>query len=254
MKAMILAAGYGKRLRPLTEKIPKPLLPVGKYPILAWNLLLLKRHGIREAIINLHHLGEQIVETIRDGSGYGMRVAYSHEPEILGTGGGIKQASLYLQNGAFLVLNGDTLSDCDLTALIAAHRSSGALATLAVREDPDAADWGPVMLNDRSRIVQINGQPAASGALETARHPHMFAGLHVVDPAVLDAIPQGPCSIIDVYIELLRRERPLAGYHFSGYWSDIGTPERYAMVQRDAAEGKMGSESIYSRLDESKNQ
>jgi NDP-sugar pyrophosphorylase family protein len=239
MKAMILAAGLGTRLRPLTEKIPKPLLPVGKYSLLVWNLLLLKRHGICEAMINLHHLGDQIVEAIGDGSRYGMRLAYSHEPELLGSGGGIKQATPYLQNDTFLVLNGDTLSNCDLAALIGTHRASGALATLAVREDPHAADWGAILVDERSRIVQIKGQPAGTDESTTELHPHMFAGLHVLEPTVLEAIPPKPCSIIDVYIDLLRQARPLAGHRLSGYWSDIGTPERYEAAQQDVADGRL---------------
>jgi len=133
MKAMVLAAGLGTRLRPLTDRTPKPLLPVAGRPILLWNLLLLKRHGITDIIINLHHLGEQIVQVLGDGSRFGMRVAYSHEPTLLGTGGGIKQAAPFLKDGSFLVLNGDTLSACDLTGLIAAHRAGSALFTLALR-------------------------------------------------------------------------------------------------------------------------
>jgi NDP-sugar pyrophosphorylase family protein len=230
MKAMVLAAGLGERLRPLTETIPKTLLPIAGRPILAWNLLLLKRHGITEAIINLHHLGEQIVEALGDGRRYGMKLAYSHEPSLLGTSGGIKQAEPYLKDGPFLVLNGDTLSECDLTGLIAAHREGGAQATLAVREDPEAAKWGSLTIDGRSRILRIKGEPPG---------PFMFAGIHILDPAILDAIPPGSGSIIDVYIRLLGDSRPLQAYRMSGYWSDIGTPERYAQAQRDVAEGRL---------------
>ena len=234
MKAMVLAAGLGVRLRPLTDATPKPLLPVAGRPILLWNLLLLKRHGITEVIINLHHLGEQIVQALGDGSRVGMRVAYSHEPTLLGTGGGIKQAAPFLKDGPFLVLNGDTLSACDLTALLAAHRAGGALATLAIREDSEAARWGPVTVDAHSRILQINGAPPFTTPLVPLPALCMFAGIHVLEPAVLDAIPPGPGSIIDVYCSLLRQGRMLRGYKMSGYWSDVGTPERYAEAQRDA--------------------
>jgi NDP-sugar pyrophosphorylase family protein len=237
MKAMLLAAGYGTRLRPLTDRIPKPLLPIGKYPLLVWNLILLKRHGIREAIINLHYLGDQIVEALGDGARYGMRLAYSHEPNVLGTGGGIKQAAPYLREEAFVVLNGDTLSDCDLTSLINAHRNSGALATLALREDARADEWGRVALDASARIVQITGIPPQAAARATAM-PYMFAGIHVLEPAVLDKIPSDPCSIIDTYIEMLHREELLTGFPIKGYWSDVGTPERYATAQQDVANGR----------------
>ncbi len=177
MKAMVLAAGLGTRLRPLTDILPKPLLPVAGRPLLEWNLLLLKRHGITEVIINLHHLGEQIVRALGDGARLGLRLAYSHEPTLQGTGGGIKQAAPFLKDGAFLVLNGDTLSDCDLTALIATHRASGALATLAVRDDPEAATWGPVALDAQGRILQINGKPPLAEP-RAALPACMFAGIH----------------------------------------------------------------------------
>ena len=238
MKAMVLAAGLGTRLRPLTETLPKPLLPVAGRPILEWNLLLLKRHGITEVIINLHHLGDQIVHALGDGARFGLRLAYSHEPTLLGTSGGIKQAAPFLKDGPFLVINGDTLSECDLTALIAAHRASAALATLAVRDDLEASTWGPVTLDAHGRILQINGNPPLAEP-RAALPAFMFAGIHVMEQAVLNAIPSGPGSIIDVYGSLLRQGRPLHGYRMSGYWSDIGSPERYAQAQRDVAEGRL---------------
>ena len=238
MKAMVLAAGLGTRLRPLTETLPKPLLPVAGRPILEWNLLLLKRHGITEVIINLHHLGDQIVHALGDGARFGLRLAYSHEPTLLGTSGGIKQAAPFLKDGPFLVINGDTLSECDLTALIAAHRASAALATLAVRDDLEASTWGPVTLDAHGRILQINGNPPLAEP-RAALPACMFAGIHVMEQAVLNAIPSGPGSIIDVYGSLLRQGRPLHGYRMSGYWSDIGSPERYAQAQRDVAEGRL---------------
>ncbi|TAL08694.1 MAG: nucleotidyltransferase family protein [Nitrospirae bacterium] len=238
MKAMLLAAGLGTRLRPLTETTPKPLLPIAGRPILAWNLLLLKRHGITDVIVNLHHLGEQIVQAIGDGSRLGMRVAYSHEPELQGTGGGIRQAGPFLKDGPFLVLNGDTLSACDLTGLVAAHRTGGAPATLALREDPAAAAWGPVTVDADSRILQINGVPPLAPPARPLPAPCMFAGIHVLEPEVLDAIPPGPGSIIDVYHALLGKDRMLRGWRLNGYWSDIGTRERYEQAERDAAEGR----------------
>lgn len=240
---MLLAAGLGTRLRPLTETTPKPLLPVGEHSILGWNLLLLKRHGITKVLINLHYKSEQIVEALGDGSRYGMRVAYSHEPTILGTGGGIKQAEAFLKGEPFVVLNGDTLSECDLTAMITAHsvahRLHGAPATLAVREDPQASRWGELTLDAESRILQIKGAPPLAGSPSIETGPFMFAGIHMMEPSVLDAIPQGPGSIIDVYWNLLREGRHLHGYRMRGYWSDIGTPDRYAEAQRDIAEGRL---------------
>ena len=117
MKAMILAAGLGTRLRPLTDTTPKPLLPVAGTPLIVWNLLLLKRHGFQDVIINLHHLGSMIEQALGDGSRYGLRIVYSYEPVILGTGGGLKQAEPHFSGEPVLVLNGDTLVEIDLGAL-----------------------------------------------------------------------------------------------------------------------------------------
>ena len=239
MKAMILAAGLGVRLRPLTDRTPKPLLPVAGRPLLVWNLLLLKRHGITDVLVNLHHLGDQIVQAVGDGTRFGLRVAYSHEPELQGTGGGIRQAAPFLKDEPFLVLNGDTLSACDLTALIAAHRAGKALATLALREDPEAARWGPVTVDAGFRILQINDAPPLAPHAEPLPAPCMFAGIHVMEPAVLDAIPPGHGSIIDVYHALIGKGLALRGWRMSGYWSDIGTRERYEQAERDAAEGRL---------------
>lgn len=217
MKAMILAAGLGLRLRPLTDHKPKPLLPIAGRSLLAWNLLLLKRHGITGVIINLHHLGDQIVHAIGDGTRFGMNVAYSHEPTIQGTGGGIGQATPFLKDAPFLVLNGDTLSDCNLTDLMAAHETGKALATLALRDDPEAVRWGPVTIDRASRILQINSAPPFAPRVEPLPVPCMFAGIHVLEPAILEAIPPGPGSIIDVYHALLGAGRQLQGWRMSGY-------------------------------------
>jgi len=239
MKAMLLAAGLGLRLRPLTDHQPKPLLPIAGRSLLVWNLLLLKRHGITGVIINLHHLGDQIVQAIGDGTRFGMNVAYSHEPTIQGTGGGIRHATPFLKDAPFLVLNGDTLSDCNLTDLMAAHETGTALATLALRDDPEAVRWGPVTMDRNSRILQINNAPPFAPRVEPWPVPCMFAGIHVLEPAILDAIPPGPGSIIDVYHALLGAGQQLQGWRMSGYWADIGTKERYEQAERDVADGQL---------------
>ncbi len=142
MKAMILAAGLGTRLRPLTNTIPKPLLPIAGTPLIVWNLLLLKQHGFRDVVINLHHLGPMIEQALGNGSRYGLRIIYSREPAILGTGGGIKRAEPHFSGESVLVLNGDTLVELDLGALCAFHQQRDAVATLVLRKDPEAAQVG----------------------------------------------------------------------------------------------------------------
>jgi NDP-sugar pyrophosphorylase family protein len=236
MKAMILAAGLGTRLRPLTNTVPKPLLPVGGIPLIVWNLLLLRQAGITDVVINLHHLGHLIEKELNSGGRWGMRITYSREPEILGTGGGIKQAESFLNDGPFLVLNGDTLLDLDLGGLARAHTrlQPHPLATLVVRRDADVQRWGAVELVN-NRIVRITGR----GKLEPREtEKRMFAGVHVMDPAILSRMLHGQaCSIIDVYVQALAEGETLCGHEFDGYWSDVGTPERYTQVQRDAEQG-----------------
>ncbi len=234
---MILAAGFGTRLRPLTESLPKPLLPVAGKPLIVWNLFLLRRYGVSEVIINLHHLGHLIERELGDGSQFGMRITYSREPVILGTGGGIKQAEPFFAGEPFLVLNGDTLMELDLQAVIGFHQQQGGLATMVLREDAEAERWGPVEVDARQRVICINGRGRADCAPTFTR---MFAGVHIMDPRLLQHVPAGrESSIIDAYVAELQREALIVGYGMTGYWSDVGTPERYAQVQKDARAGLM---------------
>jgi len=237
MKAMILAAGLGTRLRPLTDTTPKPLLPVAGTPMIVWNLLLLKRHGIRDVVINLHHLGAMIPQALGDGSAFGMRIIYSHEPVILGTGGGIKQAEQHFHGEPVLILNGDTLFELDLGALMDFHREQQAAATLVLRQDPEAARWGLVEVTDHAEVVRITGRGLSE---RTAMAARMFAGIHILHPRLLRYLPiNKECSIIDAYVQGIQEGERVMGYDFDGFWSDVGTPERYAQVERDAAAGRL---------------
>ncbi len=235
MKAMILAAGFGTRLKPLTDATPKPLLPVAGTPMIVWNLLLLKRHGILDAVINLHHLGTMIEQALGNGARFGMRITYSHEPVILGTGGGIKQAEGLFGGEPVLVLNGDTLFELDLTALIALHQERDAAATLVLRHDPEAARWGLVEVTDQAQVMRITGRGRTTSM---PTHARMFAGIHILHPRLLRSLAVGKeSSIIDAYVQGIQEGERIMGYDFDGYWTDVGTPERYAQVQRDAAAG-----------------
>lgn len=232
---MILAAGLGTRLRPLTHTIPKPLLPVGGVPLIVWNLLLLKRHGFRQVVINLHHLGPMIEQALGTGSRFGMRIIYSHEPIILGTGGGIKQAEPHFSGEPVLILNGDTLVELDLEALCDFHRTRNAAATLVLREDPDADQWGLVEVGEKGQILRITGKGRV-GSVSAV--PRMFAGIHILHPRLLRQVPKGVVSsIIDPYIRAIEQGEPVLGYDLQGYWSDIGTAERYAQAERDVRAG-----------------
>ncbi|HET9868056.1 MAG TPA: NDP-sugar synthase, partial [Nitrospira sp.] len=232
---MVLAAGLGTRLRPLTNTIPKPLLPIAGTPLIVWNLLLLKRHGIHDVVINLHHLGPMIEQALGNGSRYGLKIYYSHEPVILGTGGGIKQAESHFSGEPMLILNGDTLFELDLDALYTVHQRREAAATLVLRSDPDAARWGLVEVDMDDRIVRITGRGKTDVG---ATKPLMFAGIHILSPRLLRDVPKGRASsIIDAYVAAIQRGEAVAGYELMGYWSDVGTPERYAQAEHDATSG-----------------
>ena len=231
MKAMILAAGFGTRLRPLTNQTPKPLLSVGGYPLLEWNLLLLRQYGFRDIMINLHYLGQQIETTFGNGSRLALRISYSWEKTILGTGGGIKQAEAFFEGEPFLVMNGDTLCEVNLEVLRQVHAEQEAIATMVVREDPHAEQWGPIDVTQGNRVQKING----IGRHSTESHrTFMFAGLHIMHPQLLQDVPEGQeTSIIDAYQRMLAKEKFVAAFPFSGYWSDVGTLERYEQAQQD---------------------
>ncbi len=227
MRAMILAAGLGTRLRPMTGVVPKPMLPVANLPQLYYQLELLKAAGIREVVINLHHLAEVIPRDLGDGARLGMRITYSREPEILGTGGGIKACAAFLTaDGApFVVINGDVLIDFALPDALETHRRTGAVATMVLREDPRADRFGALGVDASNRIIDFVGRARAPG--EVCRQG-LFTGIHVMEPEVLSFIPEGPCGINETaYPAMIREGRRVQAHFQRGYWSDVGTPSRY---------------------------
>src|SRR5262249_50762736 len=221
VKGMILAAGFGSRLRPLTDRTPKPLLQVAGKPLIAYSLALLRAAGIREVVVNLHHRGDEIRAALGDGAAYGVSIAYSAEDPILDTGGGIKRAQPLLQDERFVVLNSDTICDVDLAAVVEWHAARGALATMVLRPDRDAARYGLIEIDARDRIRRFLGQPARVAAPLT---PLMFCGIHVFEPAVFAHMDDGRFSSTAItYPRLLAAGCALYGYTYSGYWRVLDT-------------------------------
>lgn len=249
MRAMILAAGLGSRLRPLTDHLPKPLLPVGDYPVIYYHLALLKKYGITDIVINVHYHAEKLISALGDGSRFGVHITYANEPTILGTGGGIKNmqavfagippttATLASGGEAFLVINGDILVDIDLERLFAFHKKKKAAATLVLRNDPDLTQYGIIETDDNDQIWNILSKiPDTKESLRK----RMFTGIHIIEPIVFDYIPPGRFySIIDTYIEMLKKQENLFGYFMEGYWTDIGVQKRYQEVDQQMKEGKI---------------
>jgi mannose-1-phosphate guanylyltransferase len=240
MKAMILAAGLGTRMRPLTAHCPKPLLPLLQQPILDHILAQLPRHGIRDVIINLHHHADQLARWLGDGSRWGVHLSLSYEPDILGTAGALKRVQLLLRDAPFLVLNADVLIDMDLQALWHWHCQRQALVTMVLRPDPAARSYGAVIVDADDRVRLINGRPSTH--VPATGQEMMFACVQVVEPRVLEHIPPDGFSMTttDVYPALIERYAGVYGYCYTGYWMDIGAPERYLQAHWDLLDGALG--------------
>lgn len=228
MKAMILAAGFGTRLKPLTEHCPKALMPVGNRPLLDWNIEYLSSSGVREIVVNAHHLPKQVLEHVGDGGIFGIPVHVRVEPEILGTGGGIRNVSDFWDDKPFIVLNGDILTDIDLGAAYKAHVESGALATLVLHaREP----FNQILLDPQGNIQDI-AEKSLPGRLA-------FTGIHIIDPTLLKHIPAGrPHNIVDSYRMLIASGEAIPGHLSHGHrWHDIGTVSSYLAANRDSLKG-----------------
>ncbi len=243
MKAMIFAAGEGQRLRPVTEKVPKALVPVAGRPMIEYPLLWLRHHGTREIIINLHHLGEQIEAHLGDGAKLGLKINYSREQELLDTGGGLLKAKAFLQDATFIVINTDVLIDLPLADLIDFHRLKKAAATLVLRPDPLADQYGSMDIDLEGRICRFlkAKHPAASGGPYTKL---MFTGVQILEPKIFDYMATDASSAKfgttkDTYPKMLLAGEALFGYRFDGFWQDVGTAERIKQVEDRLAKGSI---------------
>lgn len=223
-RAMVLAAGFGTRLAPLTHTVPKALVPVAGAPFLDHLLALLHRGGVREVVINLHHLGALIEQHVGDGGRFGLRVQYSRETEILDTGGGIKHAEALLGDEPFFVVNGDSLLEVPLRDVAEFHRARGGIATLALRPDPEAARYGLVEIDAGLRIRRISGLP--EGVESAGLRGLMFPGLHVLEPTIFGHMEPGARFGIArrTYPALIEQGLPLFGYETTARWINIDTP------------------------------
>lgn len=232
IKALLLAAGEGTRLRPLTLTQPKPMVPVGGRPILEHLIALLRDHRIVDVAINLHYKPRAIVDHFGDGQDFGVRITYSHEERLLGSAGAAKRLAPSLDE-TFVVIYGDVLCALDLDDLVDLHRSRSAEATLALYEVSDPSRCGIVQTAPDGRVLRFVEKPAFDmGNLANA-------GVYVLEPSVLDRVPaEQPWDFgHDLFPALLRAGRPVYGRVASGYVLDIGSMERYQQAQADWAAG-----------------
>jgi len=215
VKVMILAAGFGERMRPLTEHTPKPLLQAGGRPLIAWHIEALAALGLDDLVINVAHLGQQIVDWCGDGQRWGVRIRYSREPEPLETAGGIQRALPLLGSAPFLVVNGDVWTEYPLQRLLAhAHLPDGT-AHLVLVDNPPQHPLGDFQLTDSGRVVPR--PPAATGLT--------YAGIGVFSAGFFADMAPGKLPLRPLLDTAIAAGR-LSGEHFTGAWADVGTPER----------------------------
>ena len=238
---MILAAGLGSRLRPLTTHLPKPLVPILNRPLLWYLIKQVRQAGIHEIAVNLHYHGEQIRSWLGHGEDLGVEVTYSEEAELLGSAGGVQRLRHFFGNDPALIVHGDILFDVDLSAVIQYHFTRAALATIVLHPAHHRYNYGKIRVNAHGHIAQFVDQqaPWVSGPLIDT----LFTGVQILDPAVLDVIPTASVTALttDVYPTLLSNPPRLYGYLMHGYWSDIGTPQRYWETNMDAVSGRVGA-------------
>jgi mannose-1-phosphate guanylyltransferase len=237
MKAMLLAAGLGTRLRPLTYELPKPMVPILGRPVMEHILRLMARHGFDDVIANLHYFPDLIRNRFGDGSSYGMRLVYSHEPELMGTAGGVRNVRDHFGGETFLVISGDALTDIDLTALWKTHKEKGGIATLALKRVDDPSQLGVVIVGDDGRIQGFQEKPDPAEALSDLGN----CGIYVFEPEIFDYFPERAFVdwAMDVFPRLLEEDVSFFGHHFPEYWNDVGSLDEYRQGNFDALEGRV---------------
>lgn len=241
-RAMVLAAGLGTRLRPLTLQRAKPALRLVDRAVINHVLHWLYGQGIREAVVNLHHLPESVRRAVGDGGPRDLAVSWSEEPdEVLGTGGGPRHARAFFAGEDFLLVNGDCWYGFDLGPLMADHEASEAVATLALQEHPSGGSFSGVDLDPEGRVRRIAGRPDAESHDEDWIDLH-YPGVCILRPEVLDALPaEGPCGIFtDGLVPMLENGAAVHGVRCPGPWHDIGTPRRFLAAGRELLEARGG--------------
>ncbi len=229
MKGMILAAGEGRRLRPLTDHLPKPMLPIGGKPLLEHIIIHLRDCGVTDLAVNLYHLPGAVMDYFKDGSRWGVSLRYSVEEQLLGSAGGVKRLQSFFDE-TFVVFYGDLLTWADLRPMIALHRWAGVLATMGLYHVVDPWNRGIVQLDEQQKIVRFAEKPPREQVFSNLAN----AGIYVLEPEVLSRIPAEQMYDFghDVFPNLLAEGQPIAGYVIEDLLIDIGLPEKYEEANR----------------------
>ncbi len=242
MRAMILAAGLGTRLRPLTDNVPKALVEINRRTLLEITLARLRSFGITEVIVNVHHFADMVVDYLKANNSFGMRVEISREQDLLDTGGGLKKAAHFFldqPHQPFVLHNVDVLSTVDLRRMVQLHRENDALATLAVQQ---RATSRQLLFEDQLRLVgRISSEDGAPELLHASAHYNAlaFCGIHVISPRIFSLITEeGAFPIISAYLRLAAQEEKILGFRADEYyWRDLGTPGNLKQAASDLQKG-----------------
>ncbi len=236
MKALIMAAGYGTRLEPLTLAVPKPMVPIVNLPTMQHNIELLKRYGFRDITANIHYHPEQIEHYFGDGHDFGVNLSYSFEEQLLGTAGGVRRMAVEVAeiDDTFLVLSSDALTDINLKRIVKYHKKKGALMTIALAKVSEVSEFGVVIQDENGKITGFQEKPKA----EEAKSDLVNAGIYVIDPQILKMMPEGFYDFgKQLFPRLVEEGAPLYGYPMVEYWSDVGGLQKYIQASYDAMRG-----------------
>jgi len=246
MKAIILVGGQGTRMRPLTDHLPKNIVPLCGVPFLTYPIEFLKKAGIKEIVFSLGYRPQDIRKVYGDGRKLKVKIHYAIEKEPLGTAGAIKNAEKFVKGSPVVVLNGDILTNLPLSKMIAFHRKNKNLATLGLVPVEDPTAYGLVVLDGKSRITKFLEKPTPEEAVTDT----INAGVYVFEPGVFEFIPPGVnySSERALFPHLLNEKKPFGGYVWrGGYWQDIGTPQKYLTTHWDVLKGVFPLHAAVSR-------
>lgn len=235
MKAMVLAAGVGSRLDPLTSRVPKPLVPIVNRPVIEHIINLLADHGYRDLIANLHYLPEQLKEHFGDGKDFGVNMQFHYEAELSGDAGGVRACKSFLNDGTFIVLMGDLITDCDLTHIVREHKRKGAIASIAIKRVPNVEHFGVVMQDKNGFIKGFQEKPKKEEALSDLAS----AGIYVLEPEIFKFMPETGSYGFgrQLFPSLVEKGARVLGVEIESYWSDVGTIAQYRQSNFDALNG-----------------
>jgi len=237
-KAMVLAAGLGTRLRPLTDLISKPMAPIVNKPVMEHIIDLLASHDFRDIVCNLHYFPDEIKNHFGDGSKWGINLVYSYEDELLGTAGGVKNVEDFFEGQTFLIISGDALTDIDLSSAYEYHRKKKGVGTLVLTEVDDTSQYGVVILDSSGRITGFQEKPLSGEAKSNLAN----SGIYFFESDIFKFMPpRGQFYDFgrNLFPDLLEKDIVYYGYKHNRYWNDVGSLDEYQQGNFDALEGKV---------------